>query len=92
MIDELLTLFVVRREKAKGVEWLRAVLDGGGTRVVQVDAQCFADAYRVYRDFADKQWSFTDCTSYAVMQRLSIAKAFSFDEHFRQFGTVQVVP
>lgn len=40
----------------------------------------------------DKQWSFTDCTSRVVMERLGIQKVFAFDDHFRQFGTVTVVP
>jgi predicted nucleic acid-binding protein len=83
---------VVRHEKAKGIEWLRDVLDGGGVAVIQIDPECFADACRIYIEFVDKAWSFTDCTSYAVMRRLSITKALSFDDDFRQFGTVQVVP
>ena len=42
--------------------------------------------------FDDKQWSFTDCTSRVVIDRLSLPTAFAFDEHFRQFGNVTVVP
>jgi len=49
-------------------------------------------AWNVFRRFTDKAWSFTDCVSYVVMQRLKISTACSFDEHFRQFGTVAVVP
>jgi predicted nucleic acid-binding protein len=45
-----------------------------------------------FRRFADKDWSFTDCTSCVVMQKLGITTACSFDHHFRQFGTVSVVP
>ena len=39
-----------------------------------------------------QDWSFADCTSYIVMKRHRIKMAFSFDDHFPQFGTVQVVP
>jgi predicted nucleic acid-binding protein len=28
----------------------------------------------------------TDATSFAIMERLGILEAFSFDRHFRQFG------
>jgi predicted nucleic acid-binding protein len=45
----------------------------------------------VFQRFHDKEWSFTDCTSRVVMQRLGIQRAFAFDDHFRQFGTVTVV-
>jgi hypothetical protein len=48
--------------------------------------------WEVYRRFADKQWSFTDCVSKVVMDRRGIRTAFAFDGHFRQFGTVTTVP
>ena len=92
VIDELLTLSVVRGEKAKGIEWLHDVLENGGVTVFRIDADCFAEASRIYAELADKTWSFTDCTSYASMRLLAVTKAFSFDDDFRQFGTVQVVP
>ncbi len=49
-------------------------------------------AWEVFRKFEDKDWSFTDCASYAVMERLGINKAFAFDHHFKQFGSIVVVP
>ena len=49
-------------------------------------------SWLIFQQFRDKEWSFTDCTSYVAMQRLRIKSAFSFDHHFRQFGTVTVVP
>ncbi|MEX2168111.1 MAG: PIN domain-containing protein [Pirellulales bacterium] len=92
IVDELLTLFAVRGQKAKGIEWRNDVLDGGGTRFVRVGEDDFANAIGVYERYQDKDWSFTDCTSYVVMQQLQIREAFSFDHHFRQFGTVTVLP
>ena len=49
-------------------------------------------AWQVYQDFEDKNWSFTDCVSRVVMERLGIQTAFALDDDFRQFGTVVVVP
>lgn len=39
-----------------------------------------------------KEFSFTDCTTFAVMERLKIPAAFTFDEHFRQYGRFKVYP
>ena len=49
-------------------------------------------AWQTFEQFDDKSWSFTDCTSKVVMEQRGIRKAFAFDHHFYQFGTVQVVP
>jgi predicted nucleic acid-binding protein len=49
-------------------------------------------AWRLFSTFRDKGWSFTDCTSRVVIDRLGITIAAAFDEHFRQSGKVLVVP
>jgi len=92
VVDELLTLFSVRGEKQRGIEWLTDLIDGNLVRLIEISADYFQAACQVYCQFHDKKWSFTDCTSYVVMQHLAISKALSFDAHFRQFGTVQVLP
>lgn len=48
--------------------------------------------WETFRRYSDKRWSFTDCTSKVVIEKLGITRAFSFDQDFRQFGTVTVVP
>jgi hypothetical protein len=92
VVDELLTLFIVRGQKSQGIEWRHEVLEHGGFQLVRVLEEDFANALQIYERFADKAWSFTDCTSYVLMQKLGIVKAFSFDSDFQQFGTVRVLP
>ncbi len=92
VVDELLTLFARRRCKAQGISWLQDVLCSGTCELIRVESADFNAACEIYSQFSDKEWSFTDCTSYVVMRRLHIVQAFAFDEHFRQFATVQVLP
>ncbi len=47
-------------------------------------------AWSVFVRHGDKEWSYTDCASLAVMQRLGIAEAVSFDHHFDQMGIVRL--
>ena len=49
-------------------------------------------AWETFERFADKEWSFTDCTSKVVIEHLGITQAFAFDHHFKQFSTVQIMP
>ena len=53
------------------VEQSRATFDGGLIR---------------YKQFADKEWSLTDCVSFELMWRDSIAEALTDDHHFEQAG------
>jgi uncharacterized protein len=92
IIDETSTLFRSRSEDQHALAFGKELIEDGFTKVIRISDQDFLDAWDVFQRFADKQWSFTDCTSRVVMERLGIQKAFAFDDHFRQFGTVTVVP
>jgi uncharacterized protein len=43
-------------------------------------------AVEIIRRYHDKDLSLTDATSFAVMERLRIGWAFSFDRDFNQYG------
>ena len=40
----------------------------------------------IIRRCTDKGYSYTDATSFAVMERLGLVRVFSFDRHFKQYG------
>jgi len=48
-----------------------------------VDREDEKKAMEILRRFRDKDFSLTDATSFAVMERLGIREAVSFDRHFR---------
>lgn len=43
-------------------------------------------AREIIIDYVDKGFSYTDATSFAVMERLGLKKVLTFDRHFEQFG------
>ncbi|NLY75495.1 MAG: PIN domain-containing protein [Firmicutes bacterium] len=43
-------------------------------------------AREIILTYTDKSFSYTDATSFAVMERLGVTIAFAFDQHFPQFG------
>ena len=43
-------------------------------------------ALDILRRYADKDFSFVDCLSFAAMQQRGITTAFTGDEHFRHMG------
>jgi predicted nucleic acid-binding protein len=54
--------------------------------VLWVDSEIETEAWRLFKTFHDKEYSFTDCTSFALMESHAIKTAFTFDNHFRQHG------
>ena len=92
VVDELLTLLKMRQEYDRSLDIGDELFAGTIVRIEWVAPVDVRRAWRVFRSYQDKQWSFTDCVSRIVMQRLNIRETFAFDEYFRQFGTVTVLP
>lgn len=92
VVDELLTLLKARGAFQRALLIGSRLFRGAGARIEWVEQADVLEAWQVFRSHRDKDWSFTDCVSRVVMERLGITQAFAFDEHFKQFGTVAVVP
>jgi predicted nucleic acid-binding protein len=92
VIDETLTLMKARGESTRALQLGHAFFHGALTAVHYLTADDIHAAWEIFQRFSDKGWSFTDCTSKAVIEKLGVSSAFAFDRHFRQFGTVKIVP
>ena len=54
--------------------------------LVQASPLLFDAGLRWHRDRPDKEWSLTDCISFAVMSERKILRALAYDHHFEQAG------
>lgn len=58
----------------------------GLVEIVHITSEVEKEAWQIFKKYADKTFSFTDCTTFAVMKRQKITKSFTNDSHFVQFG------
>ena len=89
IFDETLTVLLVRAGKNKAIKVCNAILrdiEIGNIRLIYINEEIFRKSVNIFINFIDKNWSFTDCTSYVLIEDMNIAKCISFDEHFYQFG------
>lgn len=66
-----------------GQAFLRSI-DAGSTTIVRSRASDEERAREIIYRYDDKDFSLTDTISFAAMERLHIARAFTFDRHFAQ--------
>lgn len=86
IFDEVLAVALVRAGKDLSSQTGKKILTDERIHMAKADDEIFEKAWFIYQMFEDKNWSFTDCTSYVLMKNLSIGTGLSFDEHFKQFG------
>ncbi len=53
---------------------------------VSASREWFARGLELFRARADKDWSLTDCISFAVMKERRVTEALTHDHHFEQAG------
>lgn len=86
VIGETHALMLSRLGYEPALMWLLDIRESPGTTIVRVSVRDEQRAVEILRRYDDKTFSFTDATSFAVMERLHITQAFSFDQDFRQYG------
>lgn len=54
--------------------------------IITVNEDIEKRAWLIFKKYQDQPFSYTDCTSFAVMETHKLKTAFAFDAHFEIFG------
>ncbi len=82
VMDEIYTLLKTRGSHRTAIKFMDQVKDSNIV-ILWITDEVEQDAQDIFRRLDDKKLSFTDCTSFALINRYGIETVFAFDEHFR---------
>lgn len=86
VLHEAATVIKARLGPAQAIEFAKKLRASRLVETFAVTGEIEVAAWRLFEKYDDKLFSFTDCTSFAIMQALKIDTAFAFDRHFMQMG------
>ncbi len=92
VLAETHSLLLARLGRDNAVRILAGFSKSPATTVIRVKAKDEARAWAIIRMYEDKSFSLIDAISFAVMERLRIPQAFTFDHHFYQYGVTVLDP
>ena len=92
VICETLNYLRTRISYRVSIEFRESVYKSNILEVIPISSEIEEAAYKIFKKYKDKDFSFTDCTSFSLMEREKIKKVFSFDHHFVQYGSFQIIP
>ncbi len=72
--------------RPKGIDLLDRFSREEGYQVHPLTETLITEAVELYQSRPDKEWSLTDCVSFALMNRERMSDALTADAHFRQAG------
>ena len=86
IIDETITTILGRGNHHQSVLAGKALFTSQILTLIPVAPDYLQKTWKLYQKYHDKEFSFTDTSSFTIMKDLSIKKAFSFDEDFMKVG------
>jgi predicted nucleic acid-binding protein len=86
VVDETLTLIRFRLGLAAANAWWQQIDGSARLRWERVESDRFERARNLFFQYRDKDLSFTDCTSIAVMRELKLKAVITTDHHFHHVG------
>lgn len=92
VLDETYTLLFINTGYSQVLQFkqkLNGLLSINLLKLAWITPEISEQAWQIFVQFnRDKEWSFTDCTSFAVMQNDDIDTVFTFDHHFLQMSKI----
>ncbi|MBI4237890.1 MAG: PIN domain-containing protein [Deltaproteobacteria bacterium] len=86
VLSETFTLLRLRCSHDVAVQFGDMLFASHVTKVQPITADQFRQAWAVFGRYADKAFSFVDCTSFVVMEQQKLREALALDAHFTQYG------
>ncbi len=86
VLDETLTLLRLRLGLSAARDWWERVSQSPRVIIADIDAELRDRAMDWLFRYEDKDFSFTDCTSFAFMRQEKIREVLTTDRHFTQAG------
>ncbi len=90
IFDEVTTFFNSRNWYSKALEIGTTLRESPSIEFIHVNKMLFDVGWQIFQQHPDKRYSFTDCISFAVMERDKIREVLSFDGHFEQAGFIKL--
>ena len=91
VLAEMHALLLSRAGRDTALRVLQKI-DRSDADIIRVSPADESRAREIITKYRDKDFSLTDATSFAVMDRLGIRHAFTFDRHFLHYGVSPVTP
>jgi predicted nucleic acid-binding protein len=86
VVDESITIIRYRVSHKAAVVFGDSLMNSTIVTVADITEEERFKAWMLFKKYDDKELSFTDCTSFALMNKLRLRKVFAFDDHFKQIG------
>jgi predicted nucleic acid-binding protein len=86
VLNETVSLLQARGYLDAALDFLRSVRSDSPVQIIYPDAVLHAAGWDLFTSYAARGANAVDCVSFAIMRKLGVRRAFTFDAHFLAAG------
>jgi len=86
VLDETYTGLLTKVGHFAAVDFGEKIRAARTVQLIHITEAIEEEAWNLFKRYSDKDFSFTDCTSFVVMRQLNLQEVFTNDHHFEQMG------
>lgn len=90
ILGEVLTVGSQRHNRQAAIDFVENVLDSK-THIIIENEEFLKRSFKIFQDITDKNVSWIDCYSFAIIEYYKIEKVFSFDKDFKKYSKAEVL-
>ncbi len=85
IVLEVLTILSQRKSRQLAIEFGRSVKEEESIKIIRIDEILEEFSWQIFQKTKEKDLSFADCSTLAVLENEKIDYLISFDKHFNRF-------
>ncbi len=90
ILGEVFTVSSQRYDRQKGIRFVKQIIQGQITLVLETD-ELIDKTFKIFYQIKDKDVSWVDCYSFAIIETYKVETVFSFDHHFKKYINAKVL-
>lgn len=90
VLGEVLTVGSMRYNRQAAIDFVKKIFESK-TKIVLENEDFIEKAFKIFQKVKDKNVSWVDCYSFAIIEEYKIEKVFSFDKDFKKYAKSEIL-
>lgn len=90
IVGEVLTIGSMRYNRNAAIDFVKGIFNSQ-TEIVVETKLLLERSFKIFQEIRDKDVSWVDCYSFAIIEAYKIEKVFSFDRDFKRYSKAKVL-
>ena len=90
VLGEVLTVGSMRYNRKASIDFVKNIFESK-TEIVSENDELTKKAFKIFQEISNKDVSWVDCYSFAIIEHYKIEKVFSFDKDFKKYAKAKLL-